>query len=51
MVRITSEWQERSGLMPVNILIVSILERISRNDSPGSPSEELIHGRRKMSEK
>lgn len=33
----------------VNTVIVSILERISRDDSPGQLSEELIH-RRKVSE-
>lgn len=50
MVMKTSEWQWRSGLVPVNFLIVSILGGISRNDSLGQLSKELIHGR-KMSEK
>lgn len=50
ILRKTSEWQWRSGLVPVNFLIVSILGGISRNDSLGQLSKELIHGR-KMSEK
>lgn len=45
MVMKTSEWQWRSGLVPVNFLIVSILGGISRNDSLGQLSKELIHGR------
>lgn len=50
ILRKSSEWQWRSGLVPVNFLIVSILGGISRNDSLGQLSKELIHGR-KMSEK
>lgn len=43
-MRIISGWQERSGLVLVDI--VAMLERISGNDSPGELSEELTHGRR-----
>lgn len=46
MMRITGGWQERARLVLVNILIVSLLGRISRNDSPRQLSEELIHGRK-----